>query len=71
MHARLNRLFIVSCICFFPLAIMGRSKARTSVRSAVLYYQAAILVFAIFLVLLAFYTYDRGGNFVKPMGTFY
>jgi hypothetical protein len=71
MQTALNRLFIVSCVCFFPLAILGRMKVKTSPRTAIRYYRASIMVFIIFLFFLAFYTYQQGGNFVKPMGTFY
>ena len=71
MHALLRRLSIVAFVCFFPLAIIGLMKEKTSPRSAIRFYYASILVFIIFLACLAFYTYSQGGNFIKPMGTFY
>ena len=71
MRTSLNRLFIVSVIACFPLAIMGRLRERTSPRGAIRLYYSAIIIFIIFLCLLAFYTYYRGGNFIKPIGTFY
>ena len=71
MRDIMKRLFIVSCVCFFPLALAGRAKIKTSPRTALRYYRAAILIFIVFLVFLALYTFVRGGNFIKPMGTFY
>lgn len=67
----MNRLFIVSLICFFPMAILGRMKEKTAPEEALKYYRASIMVFTVFLVCLAMYVYQQGGNFVKPMGTFY
>ena len=71
MRATLNRLFIVSVIAFFPLALIGKLREKTSPSAAIRFYYSAIIVFIIFLCLLAFYTYSRGGNFIKPIGTFY
>ncbi len=71
MRASLNRLFIVSVIACFPLAIMGKLRERSSPRTAIRFYYSAIIVFIIFLCLLALYTYSRGGNFIKVIGTFY
>jgi hypothetical protein len=71
MEVSLKRISIVALICFFPLAIVGMARQRTSPESALRLYKICIVVMVIFLFFLAFYTYDRGGNFVKPMGTFY
>ena len=71
MQASVKRLSIIAFICFFPLAIIGMIKAKTSSRSAIKLYYSSILVFIIFLCFLALYTYSKGGNFIKPMGTFY
>jgi hypothetical protein len=66
-----RRISIVAMVCFFPLAIVGLMREKTNPQSAIRLYQWSIMIMAIFLFFLAFYTYDRGGNFVKPMGTFY
>lgn len=71
MQTSLRRLSIVAFICFFPLAIAGMVKQRSSPQTAVKLYYASILIMAFFLVCLAVYTYYRGGNFIKPLGTFY
>ena len=71
MQALLRRLSIVAMICFFPLAIIGIMKEKATPRTAILYYYISILIFLGFLFCLAFYTYSQGGNFIKPMGTFY
>lgn len=71
MRKAVNRLFIVAIVCFFPLAIAGRMQEKTSLHKALRAYQAAIFLFSVFLICLAIYTYGKGGNFIKPMGTFY
>jgi hypothetical protein len=71
MHASLRRLSIVAMVCFFPLAIIGLMQEKKSPRSAIRMYICCVMVFIVFLLFLGFYTYDRGGNFIKPMGTFY
>lgn len=71
MQTSLRRLSIVAFICFFPLAIVGMVKQRSSPQSAVKLYYASILIMVVFLVCLAFYTYGKGGNFIKVIGTFY
>jgi len=71
MRASLKHLFIVAVIGFFPLAVMGRVQQRDFLRRAVSLYYTSVIILIIFLCLLAFYTYDRGGNFIKATGTFY
>jgi hypothetical protein len=71
MQTSVRRLAVVAFICFFPLAIVGLIKERTSTRDAIKLYQISIMICVVFFVLLAFYTYLKGGNFIKPMGTFY
>ena len=71
MQTSLRRLSIVAFICFFPVAIIGMVKQRSSPQDAVKYYYASVLIMTVFLVCLALYTYSRGGNFIKPIGTFY
>jgi hypothetical protein len=71
MQTSLKRLSIVAFVCFFPLAIIGMSKQRSSPQLAIKMYYASVYIFITFLGLLALYTYFEGGNFIKPMGTFY
>ena len=71
MHILLRRLSIVAFVCFFPLEIIGLMREKRSPRSAIQCYYVSILLFILFLGCLAFYTYTQGGNFIKPMGTFY
>jgi membrane-bound acyltransferase YfiQ involved in biofilm formation len=65
MQTSVRRLAVVAFICFFPLAIVGLIKERTSTRDAIKLYQISIMICVVFFVLL------KGGNFIKPMGTFY
>ena len=58
-------------ICFLPLALVGVVRSRTSLREAVRLYYICIFIFLVFFLALALYTYWQGGNFIKPMGTFY
>ena len=71
MEVSIKRLSIVAFICFFPLAIVGMARQKSSPESAIKLYKMSIIIMVIFLFFLAFYTYDRGGNFIKPMGTFF
>jgi hypothetical protein len=71
MRSSLRRLQIVALVSFFPLAIMGMIRQKDSLRAALRLYYTAILIFTVFLMLLAVYTYTRGGNFIPPIGTFY
>ena len=71
MQTSLKRLAIVAFICFFPLAIIGMIQPRSSPQVAIKLYYASVYIFIIFLGFLAFYTYFEGGNFIKPIGTFY
>jgi hypothetical protein len=58
-------------VSFFPLAIVGWSKEKATLPSALRFYYASILIFCLFLMCLAVYTYTKGGSFIPPMGTFY
>ena len=71
MQTSLRRLSIVALICFFPLAIIGMLKQRSSPQTALKLYYASIMILVVFLVCLSIYTYGRGGNFIRPLGTFY
>ena len=71
MKKSLRRLRIVAMVSFFPLAMMGWSKEKTSLRQALRFYYTSILIFSVFLMLLSIYTYTRGGSFIAPLGTFY
>ena len=71
MRASLRRLSIAAMICFFPLAIAGLVQEKKSLRLAIRLYYASVFIFIIFLCFLALYTYIRGGNFIRPLGTFY
>lgn len=71
MQSSLKRLSIVAFICFFPLAIAGMLQVKTNPRKAIKYYYISILIFLVFWCFMALYTYGRGGNFIKPIGSFY
>lgn len=71
MRLSLRRLRIVALVSFFPLALVGLIKEKKSLRSALILYYISILIFCVFLIFLALYTYTRGGNFIAPLGTFY
>jgi hypothetical protein len=71
MQTSLKRLSIVAFICFFPLAIIGMLKERSDPQAAIRLYYISVYIFIVFLAFLALYTYFEGGNFIKPMGTFY
>ena len=71
MKKSLRRLRIVAIVSFFPLAIIGWGKEKTSLRQSLMFYYTSILIFSVFLMLLSIYTYTRGGSFIAPLGTFY
>ncbi len=71
MQDSLKRLSRVALFCFFPLAIIGMQKQKSSPRKAIKFYYLSILIFIIFLCFLSFYTYSKGGTFIKAIGTFY
>ena len=71
MISTVHRLRYVAICCFFPLALIGLAREKRAAHTAIRYYYAAILVFGIFMIGLAIYTYSRGGKFIAPLGTFY
>ncbi|MCW3125282.1 MAG: hypothetical protein JWO03_940 [Bacteroidetes bacterium] len=71
MRSSLQRLKIVALVAFFPLAVLGMIREKTSLKTALRLYYISIFIFCIFMMLLALYTFTRGGNFIKPLGTFY
>jgi heme A synthase len=71
MNGETRRLAILATIFFFPTALMGWWYSGKSEKLSALFFRISIYLFLAAVLLVGVIVVTKGGQIIKPMGSFF